>query len=75
MTHTTAAQRLIVGTDEPPFLPLSTGGKKRLRVPFSDALEKRGHAIYCDLMDGLSSLGQETDTESVSSLPWARKGW
>ena len=75
MTHTTAAQRLDVGTDEPPLLPLSTGGKKRLTVPFTGALEKRGHAIYCDLMDGLSSLGQETDTESVSSLPWVRKGW
>lgn len=75
MTHTTAAQRLILGTGEPPFPPLSTGGKRRLRVPFSDALEKRVHAIYCGLTDGLSSSGQETDTESVSSLPWARKGW
>ena len=75
MTPTTAAQRLDVGTDEPPLLPLSTGGKKGLAVPFTAALEKPGHAIYCDLTDGLSSLGQETDTESVSSLPRARKGW
>ena len=42
MTHTTAAQRLVVGTDEAPLLPLSTRGEKRLMVPFTDALEKRG---------------------------------
>lgn len=37
--------------------------KKEIHGTFTDALEKNGRVTYCDLMDGLSSLGQEMDIE------------
>lgn len=47
---------------------------KKLRGSFTDALEKQEHVTHYGLMDGLTSLGQEMDIESVSSLSWARAG-